>query len=519
MHIREFLAIEKVEGADGDLEQEINGLTYDSRQARPGRLFFAVAGEKVDGHDYIDEAVRRGAAAVVFSRQEISPKARAAIRVKNVRRTMALWAAEFFGRPSERLTLVGVTGTNGKTTLSYLVESILRAAGLEPGVIGTVNYRYQGREFPSHHTTPEAIDVEQMLADMVRSGVKSVAMEASSHALAQERVRALAFDVGVFTNLSRDHLDYHRDMEDYFLAKSRLFTDYLNASPKPHKAAVIFGEDPRAQELFGMLRGTNVEVWSYGEGTTWDVRPLQVERDVKGLRGAVQARKDILEFNSALVGAANLQNILGAIGVASALKLDPRAIAEGINKLGSVPGRLERVPNRLGITVLVDYAHSPDALEKVLGAVRPLTGGKLVTVFGCGGDRDRGKRPLMGEIAGRLSDVTVLTSDNPRTESPIAILEEIEAGIRRTEAVKLEVSTLQSQEAESRKSISQNKRGYFVEANRRTAIGIALSIARPDDLVLIAGKGHEDYQILGTEKIHFDDREVAREEAEAGAAV
>jgi UDP-N-acetylmuramoyl-L-alanyl-D-glutamate--2,6-diaminopimelate ligase len=249
------------------------------------------------------------------------------------------------------------------------------------------------------------------------------------------------------------------------------------------------------------------------------VRPLQVERDVKGLRGAVQARKDILEFNSALVGAANLQNILGAIGVASALKLDPRAIAEGINKLGSVPGRLERVPNRLGITVLVDYAHTPDALEKVLGAVRSLTGGKLVTVFGCGGDRDRGKRPLMGEIAGRLSDVTVLTSDNPRTESPIAILEEIEAGIRRTEAVKLEVSTLQSQEAESRKSISQNKRGYFVEANRRTAIGIALSIARPDDLVLIAGKGHEDYQILGTEKIHFDDREVAREEAEAGAAV
>ena len=517
MHIREFLAIDNVERADGDLEQEINGLTYDSRQAGPGRLFFAVAGEKVDGHDYITEAVRRGAAAVVFSRQEISPQAPAAIRVKNVRRTMALWAAEFFGRPSERLTLVGVTGTNGKTTLSYLVESILHAAGLEPGVIGTVNYRFQGREFPSHHTTPEAIDLQQMLNDMLRSGVRSVAMEASSHALAQERVRALAFDIGVFTNLSRDHLDYHHDMEDYFLAKSRLFTDYLSASPKPHKAAVIFGEDPRAQELFGMLRGTNIDVWSYGEGSPWDVRPLRVERDVKGLRGTVQARTNIIDFNSTLVGAANLQNILGAIGVASALKLDPGAIAEGIDKLRSVPGRLEKVPNRLGVTILVDYAHSPDALEKVLGAVRPLTGGKLITVFGCGGDRDRGKRPVMGEIAGRLSDVTVLTSDNPRSESPIAILEEIEAGMRRTEAIRLDIATLRSPNAESRRSIPESKRGYFVEANRRTAIGIALSIARAGDLVLIAGKGHEDYQILGTEKIHFDDREVARQEAEAGA--
>ena len=519
MHIREFLAIDNVERAEGDLEQEINGLTYDSRQAGPGRLFFAVAGEKVDGHDYIDQAVSRGAAAVVFSRQEISPKAPAAIQVKNVRRTMALWAAEFFGRPSEKLTLVGVTGTNGKTTLSYLVESILHAAGLEPGVIGTVSYRYQRREFPSHHTTPEAIDLQQMLADMLRSGIRSVAMEASSHALAQERVRALAFDIGVFTNLSRDHLDYHRDMEDYFLAKSQLFTDYLSASPKPHKAAVIFGEDPRAQELFGMLRGTNIEIWSYGDGAQWDVRPLQVERDVKGLRGTVEARKNIIEFNSTLVGAANLQNILGAIGVASALKLDPRAIAEGIDKLGSVPGRLEKVPNRLGIAILVDYAHSPDALEKVLGAVRPLTGGRLVTVFGCGGDRDRGKRPVMGEIAGRLSDITVLTSDNPRSESPIAILDEVEAGIRRTEVVKLSVSSLQSRIAETRQPIPETKRGYFVEADRRTAIGIALSVARPGDLVLIAGKGHEDYQILGTQKIHFDDREVAREEAERRAGV
>jgi UDP-N-acetylmuramoyl-L-alanyl-D-glutamate--2,6-diaminopimelate ligase len=351
-----------------------------------------------------------------------------------------------------------------------------------------------------------------MLADMYRDGVKSVAMETSSHALAQERVRALAFDVGVFTNLSRDHLDYHRDMEDYFSAKSRLFTDYLSASPKADKAAVIFGEDARAQELFRMLRGKDIELWSYGEGPQWDVRPLEVERDVNGLHGTIQARQTQIEFNSPLVGTANLQNILGAIGVASALRLDPKAIGKGIDKLRSVPGRLEKVANRLGITILVDYAHSPDALEKVLAAVRPLTRGKLITVFGCGGDRDRGKRPVMGEIAGRLSDVAVLTSDNPRTENPMAILGEVEAGMRRTGVVKFSVSNLES--SESRNPKSEAEHGYFVEANRRTAIGIALSIAQHDDLVLIAGKGHEDYQIVGTEKIHFDDRAVAREESE-----
>jgi UDP-N-acetylmuramoyl-L-alanyl-D-glutamate--2,6-diaminopimelate ligase len=240
---------------------------------------------------------------------------------------------------------------------------------------------------------------------------------------------------------------------------------------------------------------------------------------VKGLRGTVQARKTTIEFDSPLVGAANLQNILGAIGVASALKLDPRAIADGVDQLRSVPGRLEKVPNRLGITILVDYAHSPDALEKVLGAVRPLTRGKLITVFGCGGDRDRGKRPVMGEIAGRLSDITVLTSDNPRSESPMAILDEVEAGMRRTEVIKLGVSSLQSRGAETREPRPEIERGYFVEADRRAAIEIALNIAQPGDLVLIAGKGHEDYQILGRERIHFDDREVAREEAEERAGV
>ncbi len=517
MHIREFLAIDPIEEADGNLDQDITGLSYDSRKVSPGKLFFAIPGEKADGHDFIQDAVRLGAAAVVFSRQGSWPKPAASIRVKDVRRTMGLWAAAFFGRPSEKLPLVGVTGTNGKTTLSYLVESILRAAELEPGVIGTVSYRYCGREIPSHHTTPESIELHEMLADMCRAGVKAVAMEASSHALVQERVRGLAFDIGVFTNLSRDHLDYHRDMDDYFLAKSRLFTDYLSLSPKARKAAVIFGEDARAPQLFGMLRGKDIEIWSYGTGAPWDVHPIRIENDVNGLRGTIQARQTKIEFDSRLVGTANLQNILGATGVGLALGLEAQAIAQGISNLKAVPGRLERVANRLDITILVDYAHSPDALEKVLEAVRPLTPGKLITVFGCGGDRDRGKRPVMGEITGRLSDVTVLTSDNPRTENPAAIIDQVEAGLRQTGAMKFSISSLDSPIFESENLKSQSERSYFVVADRRAAIGVALRIARPGDLVLIAGKGHEDYQILGHEKIHFDDREVARDEAEQRA--
>jgi UDP-N-acetylmuramoyl-L-alanyl-D-glutamate--2,6-diaminopimelate ligase len=514
MRIKEFLAIEQVGEAEGNLDQDVKGLAYDSRKVSAGQLFFATPGEKADGHDFIADAVRRGAAAVVFSRAGNWPRASASIRVNDVRRTMGLWAAEFFGRPSEKLTLVGVTGTNGKTTLSYLVESILQAAGKEPGVIGTVNYRYRGHEAPSHHTTPESVDLQEMLAEMCRAGVDAVVMEVSSHALAQQRVRGLAFDVGVFTNLSRDHLDYHRDMDDYFLAKSRLFTDYLSASAKPQKAAVIFGDDPRGQELLGKIQGKNIDVWSYGEGAQWDVRPLRVERDVGGLRGTLQARQLQIKFNSPLIGAANLQNILGAVGVGLALGLDSRAVAEGIENLKSVPGRLEKVPNRLDLTILVDYAHSPDALEKVLGAVRPLTQGKLITVFGCGGDRDRGKRPLMSEIAGRLSDSVVLTSDNPRTENPLAILDEVESGIRRTNMTKRSVTSPGSQTPNPK---AETETGYYVEADRRAAIGLAIHLARPGDLILIAGKGHEDYQILGTHKIHFDDREVARDESERRA--
>jgi len=512
MRLKEFLALEGVEETDGDLEQEVTGLTYDSRKAGVGQLFFAVPGEKVDGHDYIAEAVRRGAMGYIYSDKGDWAKSAARIRVKDVRRMMGLWAAHFYHDPSEKLRLVGVTGTNGKTTLSYLVESILKAAALEPGVIGTINYRFGGHEAPSHHTTPESLDLEELLAKMVAAGVKSVAMEVSSHALAQERVRGLAFDVGVFTNLSRDHLDYHRDMDDYFLAKSRLFSDYLKVSPKPRKAAVIFAEDPRADSLIAVSHAAGLAAWSYGEGAAWDVHPLNVENDVHGLRGTICARERRFRFESPLIGSPNLQNILGAAAVGCALGLESDVIARGIGQLKLVPGRVEKVDNRLGMTVLVDYAHTPDALEKVLVTVRPLSQGKVIAVFGCGGDRDRGKRPLMGEIAGRLSDLVVVTSDNPRTEDPLAILDEIEAGVQRAGMIKITEPV-----AAKRRDGTVIVRGYLMEADRRRAIQIALDWANPGDVILIAGKGHEDYQILGSQKIHFDDREVARDEMIARA--
>ena len=507
MRVREFLALQEVEEAKGDLEQEVIGLTYDSRKAAAGSVFFAVQGETVDGHDYIGEAVKRGAAAVVVSRSGSWPQAPAMIRVKNIRSVMGLWSAHFYRRPSRNIRLVGVTGTNGKTTLTYLVESMLQAAGLEPGVIGTINYRYRGREVPSHHSTPESVDLQELLSEMTQSGVRAVAMEVSSHALAQERVRGLEFDVGVFTNLSRDHLDYHRDMDDYFAAKSRLFNDYLPASVKPDKAAVIYGNDPRGAQLIVACRAQGLAVWSYGDGADWDVRPVQVTTGVDGIRGEIQAKERRLRIASPLVGSVNLQNILGAVGVGCALGLTDDVIARGIAGLNKVPGRLEKVDNARGVTVLVDYAHSPDALEKTLQVVRQLTDKKLIAVFGCGGDRDRGKRPLMGEIAARLSDFAVLTSDNPRTEEPGAILDDVEAGVRKVGMTKLAASN-----AVADKTGTGKQRGYYVEADRRAAIRLALSLASAGDVVLIAGKGHEDYQILGTTKIHFDDREVAREE-------
>jgi UDP-N-acetylmuramoyl-L-alanyl-D-glutamate--2,6-diaminopimelate ligase len=324
-----------------------------------------------------------------------------------------------------------------------------------------------------------------------------------------DRVRGIDFDGAVFTNLSRDHLDFHGDMEAYFRAKRSFFTDYLSAGSKNKRFAVINGGDGRGRELLEELRGNAFQVLSYGREPEWDIHPEEIHADLDGARGVLRIKDRKLPFSSRLVGAANLENIMAAAGAGFAAGLPLAAVAEGIGRLESVPGRLEKVSNSRGLNVLVDYAHTPDALEKVLSALRPLTRSRLLVVFGCGGDRDRGKRPVMGEIAARLADLAILTSDNPRSEEPSQIVEEIEAGVLKTGMPKLSASTLES--------ASSDEKGYFVEIDRRAAIASALETARPGDTVLIAGKGHEDYQILGTKRIHFDDREVARAELERRA--
>lgn len=531
MRLKEFIDVGEVEEVCGEVNRQVTGLACDSGRVAGGSVFFAVPGARVDGHDFVPQAVARGAVAVVVERKPESEKATTWVRVASVRRAMGRWAAHYHDYPSRRLTLVGVTGTNGKTTVTYLLESIFVAAGMVPGVIGTINYRYQGKVFPALHTTPESVELQNLLAQMLRAGVKSVAMEVSSHALAQERVRGMDFDVAIFTNLSRDHLDFHGDMERYFLSKSRFFTDYLKESAKAKKVAVIHGQDPRGEELAARARDLGLEVLTYGRNPSWDVHPVTVESGLDGHKGRIRVKDRELAFSSRLIGEANLENILGAVTAGCALGVSAASVAEGVARCESVPGRLERVPNRLGIPVFVDYAHTPDALERVLLALRELMrrsefrvssseskpetrNSKLICLFGCGGDRDRGKRPLMGEIAARLSDLVVLTSDNPRTEDPSKILEEIEVGVRKTGMSKFQISNLKSQIENSKSKIENLKlgKGYCVEADRRAAIRAALGLARPGDLVLIAGKGHEDYQILGSKRIHFDDREVVTEE-------
>ena len=501
MRLRDFLTLQNLEQAEGNLDQEVAGLVYDSRRVAKGEVFFAVPGEQADGHQFVNQAMERGAIAVVVADKAKVPPGVTFVRVHDVRAAMGLWAAHFYGQPGRRLKIVGVTGTNGKTTTTYLIESILVSAGMEPGVIGTINYRYGGKEMPAHHTTPESVDVHALMAEMAHQGARSLAMEVSSHALVQERVRGIDFDVGVFTNLSRDHLDYHKSMDEYFIAKSKLFTDYLAASGKSAKAAVINGDDARGPELISKAQRAGITTWSYGSGKECDIKPLQVHHSTAGQSGKIKVKDRVIEFSSELIGAANFDNILAAVGVGFALRIPQAAIVDGIKKLRSVPGRLQRVENSRGVLVLVDYAHTPDALEKTLVAVRPLSDAKVLTVFGCGGDRDRGKRPLMGEIAARLSDIVVLTSDNPRSENPESILQEIETGMQKTGIARLE----------TQRTKVNGVHGYGVEADRRKAIGLALTWARAGDVVVIAGKGHEDYQILGRHKIHFDDREVARE--------
>ncbi len=471
---------------EGDREIEVKGLSYDSRRIQPGYLFVAIKGHTQDGHEFIHDATRNGAVALMAEELEGVPGNATKITVSDSREALSMLAARFYNNPCEEMDIVGITGTNGKTTTTYLLESIVSAAGGSPGVIGTINRRFSGVTHASPVTTPESLDLMQIMREMSDTGVTHVVMEVSSHALDQKRTGGCPFKTALFTNLSRDHLDYHETMEKYFRAKSLLFRNLRQGNN-----AVINIDDPRGEELIALTRA---DVLTYGMAREADVRADSVSTDRKGLRARIITPTGEREIRSSLIGRLNIYNILSAAAAAMTLDINLDAVVEGIERLKTVPGRLELVENNRGLAVVVDYAHTPDALLKAQETLRPLTGGRLITVFGCGGDRDKGKRYEMGLAAGENSDIVFITSDNPRSEDPGAIVDQIEEGTRQSGLSRAEWPARDTGPA------------YFIEVDRREAIRKAMTIADVNDLVLIAGKGHEDYQIVGSEKRCFDDR-------------
>lgn len=480
----------------GDNDVEIGAIFCRAQEVVPGGLFVAIKGFSADGHDYIGQALERGASAVVCERPTAATVPMVA--VTNSRKALASISANFYGHPSRHLTVIGITGTNGKTTTSYLIESILQAAGLSCGVIGTINYRYNGRLFDNPVTTPESIDLQRIMSEMRANGVTHVVMEVSSHALDLFRVHDCCFDVGVFTNFTQDHLDYHREMAAYWACKCRLFTELLPASGVCKRPRAVFnGEDPHGREL---AKNYPLPFVTTGQRFQDTIRAYWSHFDLEGIAARVYTPQGDLAVRSPLVGRHNLENILSAVGVGISLSLPLKTIRSGIENLDTVPGRLERVANTGGRFVYVDYAHTPDALENALLALRALTTDRIICVFGCGGDRDRAKRPLMGAIAGRLSDLAVVTSDNPRTEPPDQIIAEILDGVRQAGARSYSAVELDE---------GFGYQGYCIEPDRRAAIQLSVRASRPGDTILIAGKGHEPYQIIGKQKFPFDDRQEA----------
>ena len=483
----------------GNANAEVTGLHYDSRQIRSGDAFFALRGVVSDGHNFISSAMA-GGAGVVFA-EELFPGAEqvTTVLVENSRLAMAMTAAEFYGNPTQDIPVVGVTGTNGKTTITYLMEAILRRAGLAPAVVGTINYRFGSDLRQAPHTTPESLDLMKQISDFRRIGARSLVMEVSSHALDQRRADGVHFQVGVFTNLTLDHLDYHKDMEGYFTSKYHLFRELL---PRDNGRAVINIDDAYGQRLAAMLPGA----LTCGRSLQADIHPEKLDVSLHGIRGHLVTPLGMIELESPLLGEFNVENLLCAVGAAVALDLRPQTITHGLAEARGVPGRLEQIENDRDAVILVDYAHTGDALRRVIEALLALAPKRLLTVFGCGGDRDRSKRPIMAEAAASGSDITIATSDNPRTEDPEQILNDVRVGLGRAH----------EREWSKAEAASGQGKGYVVIQDRRQAIEFAVSLLRSGDVLLVAGKGHEDYQILSTGRIHFDDREELRKALQAG---
>jgi UDP-N-acetylmuramoyl-L-alanyl-D-glutamate--2,6-diaminopimelate ligase len=475
------------EGAEASIppaaeDLEIRQVASDSRKVKPRALFFALHGAQSDGNAFVRDAVSRGAAAIASEETVPAsmPSSVAWIRVREARKTLAVTAANFFGHPAEALQLVAVTGTNGKTTTSSLVDAMVKASGAKTGLFGTIAYHTPLGEYPAPNTTPESVDLQGFLAEIRDAGGRFAVLEASSHALAMERLWGCHFAAAVFTNLTREHMDYHKTFEDYFAAKKKLFEGTGASAPE---VAVINADDEYGKRLTGLAKKTV----TYGLESDADITTKKFQLTFNGLAFTAQTPHGKLQVASSLVGRINVYNILAAIGAAQALRLSAEIIQDGIRSLESVSGRFQRIDLGQPYFVIVDYAHTDDALENLIRTARELNPkGRIITLFGCGGGKDRTKRPVMGEVTGRLSDLTILSSDNPRTEDPLKIISDIIVGLQKTSGK------------------------YLIEPDREKAIGAAMDEARAGDIVLLAGKGHENYQILADRTLEFDDRDVAR---------
>lgn len=478
--------VARVTGAvlSGNQNAVVSDVTHDSRQAKAGSLFAAVRGQLFDAHKFVPQVMEQGAVGVISEQAPATDFNGVWLQVENIRRAMALAAAEVHDYPSRELKLAGITGTNGKTTCAYLIASIPEAAGEPVAMTGTVEYRLGKERKKADRTTPEAPDMQRLLRRAVEIGCRTAVMECSSQAMDFHRCDELHYEVAVFTNLTRDHLDYHKTMENYWYAKQRLFDGRLGSKPK---TSIINVDDPYGAELANRLETDGMRVVRYAVKTDADITARDPEFSLAGMEFRLRTPHAEIDFHSPLVGPPHVYNTLAAVTSGLALGYSLEVITKALEKCTGAPGRFERVPHNGNFAVVVDYAHSDDALLNVLRTARDVTRGRIITLFGCGGDRDRSKRALMGEAAGSLSDVVILTSDNPRNEDPNQILADAEAGIQKT------------------------GKPYEKIADRREAIFRAIAQARSDDLVMIAGKGHEDYQIIGREVFHFDDKEVARE--------
>ncbi|MCX7919104.1 MAG: UDP-N-acetylmuramoyl-L-alanyl-D-glutamate--2,6-diaminopimelate ligase [bacterium] len=490
MRLGELISVlPQKEFIQGNPELEILGLAHSSKEVTPGSLFICIEGYKTDGHRYAAQAIENGAVALVINKELAGiPEQIALIKVPNTRSAEASLAAKFYGYPSQKMPVIGITGTNGKTTTTYLIESILRSAGYRPGVIGTIAYRFGGNIIPAKNTTPSALELNQIMAQMVEIGCDYLVMEVSSHALSQGRVDGIDFDVGIFTNLTRDHLDFHNTLEEYLKAKCILFVKLGQGYDKKYpKFAVVNIDDQYAAEV---IAASAVPVVKYGVANDAEVRAANIVPRQTGLVFDLITPLGKTEIQLQLAGMFNVYNALAAAAAVLKANISLEQIKSGLESVSIVPGRFQLVDAGQDFMVIVDYAHTEDALFNLLRSARQLTKQKLIVVFGCGGDRDRGKRPKMGEIAAKLADLVIITSDNPRSEDPARIALDIEIGIKR---------------------VSNGADKYQVVLDRKTAIATAIELAKKGDIVVIAGKGHETYQIFADRTIHFDDAEVARE--------